>query len=191
MAGYVGRQPTGGGFCKAKNHYKYIGTHTDDLIVVAKDTLVVFKELHDNYKFKSTEMPKYHLGVDYVSILDSKGGQMEHSNVGKKPPATISVSFPGWRWSPPLSAVDWDQGVVSCHWLLWYRLRHIIPKSFSASPFKDHLEDLKRVYMYLNRFPDRKIPMESHPLEEIGGPVALEEANFQEYYFDAKEDIDL
>eukprot|EP00957_Ditylum_brightwellii_P203754 15336056-Ditylum_brightwellii.AAC.1 len=135
------------------------GTHTDNLIVVTKDTQAVFKELQDNYKFKSTEMPEYYLGVVYVGVLDK---QMKRRFL--------------------LGSTTYvNEALKRAYWMVLVT---------TSSPRKEHLEDLKRVYMYLNRFPDRKVPVDSQPLEEIGEPVALEEANFQEYYFDAKEDID-
>ena len=47
------------------NGYDYVGTHTDDLLVVANNTLGIFESLKELYTFKSTDKPSYHLGVDY------------------------------------------------------------------------------------------------------------------------------
>jgi hypothetical protein len=52
-----------------ENHYDYIGTHTDNLIVVSKNVVKIFDELKLLYTFKDTVEPKYHLGVDYVRTV--------------------------------------------------------------------------------------------------------------------------
>ena len=55
-------------------HYCYIGTHTDDLLVVSKDVASIFEDLKELYSFKDTEAPVHHLGVDYVQYTTA-GGQ--------------------------------------------------------------------------------------------------------------------
>ena len=47
-------------------YYDYIGTYTDDLLVVSKNIKKATDELKQWYSFKGTEEPTYHLGVDYV-----------------------------------------------------------------------------------------------------------------------------
>lgn len=45
--------------------YDYIGTHTDDLMVVAKDAHSIMKQLQQRYTIKKVEEPSFHLGCDY------------------------------------------------------------------------------------------------------------------------------
>jgi hypothetical protein len=56
-----------------KDFYCYIGTHTDDLLVVSKDVDSIFEDLKQLYSFKDTVAPVHHLGVDYVQYKDSNG----------------------------------------------------------------------------------------------------------------------
>eukprot|EP00957_Ditylum_brightwellii_P041798 3165018-Ditylum_brightwellii.AAC.1 len=56
--------------------YEYIDTHMYDIIIVSKDAQSMFRELKNEYQFKSTTAPEYHLGVNYISILVSKGETM-------------------------------------------------------------------------------------------------------------------
>ena len=56
-----------------KTMYDYIGTHTDDLLVISKDVKAVFDELEASFEFKTTSEPEYHLGIDYIK----KGGKLQ------------------------------------------------------------------------------------------------------------------
>ena len=56
-----------------ENHYDYIGTYTDDIMIVSMDTDKVAKELEQWYTFKGIEDPVHHLGVDYVKGKISSG----------------------------------------------------------------------------------------------------------------------
>jgi hypothetical protein len=55
-----------------KNGYEYIGTHTDDILVVAQESEKIFDELRVQYKFKRTDTPKYHLVVDCIQGKNGK-----------------------------------------------------------------------------------------------------------------------
>ena len=56
-----------------ESHYDYIGTYTDDIMIVSMDTVKVAKELEQWYTFKGIEAPVHHLGVDYVKGETSSG----------------------------------------------------------------------------------------------------------------------
>jgi hypothetical protein len=46
--------------------YDYIGTHTNDLIIVAKDPQKYMEQLQKVYSINNIGPPKFHLGCDYA-----------------------------------------------------------------------------------------------------------------------------
>jgi hypothetical protein len=50
---------------RADDHYEYIGTHTDDLMIVGKDPRSIMTKLEQSYTIKSIGPPRFHLGCDY------------------------------------------------------------------------------------------------------------------------------
>ena len=53
------------------DHYDYIATYVDDLIIVSKDQDALIKELEATYELKGVEEPKYYLGSN-VEVLDQQ-----------------------------------------------------------------------------------------------------------------------
>ena len=51
--------------------YKYIGTHTDDVLVVSVKPTSIFKKLKEKYSIKDFGPPKVHLGCDYSQVKKS------------------------------------------------------------------------------------------------------------------------
>ncbi|KOR29102.1 hypothetical protein TI03_03165 [Achromatium sp. WMS1] len=45
--------------------YDYVSTHTDDLMIVAKDARGIMAKLEETYTIKNIGPPKFHLGCDY------------------------------------------------------------------------------------------------------------------------------
>ena len=50
---------------KSHNGYDYLGCHTDDVTIVAKDAQSVLDQLKKSYKISKPGAPTYHLGCDY------------------------------------------------------------------------------------------------------------------------------
>ena len=48
--------------------YDYIGTHTDDVLVVAIDPTSIFEKLKETYTIKAFTPPVVHLGCDNVQV---------------------------------------------------------------------------------------------------------------------------
>ena len=48
--------------------YDYIGTHTDDILVVAVDPTSIFENLKETYIIKAFSPPVVHLGCDYAQV---------------------------------------------------------------------------------------------------------------------------
>ena len=51
-----------------KGGYNYIGTHTDDVLVVAVDPTSIFDKLKETYTIKAFGLPKVHHGCDYAQF---------------------------------------------------------------------------------------------------------------------------
>ena len=52
--------------------YDYIGTHADDVLLVAVDRTSIFEKLKETYTIKSFGPPVVHLGCNYARV--KKGG---------------------------------------------------------------------------------------------------------------------
>ena len=48
--------------------YKYIRTHTNDVLAVAVDPTSIFDKLKDTYKIKAFCLSKFHIGCDYAQV---------------------------------------------------------------------------------------------------------------------------
>ena len=48
--------------------YGYIGTHTDDVLVLTVDTNSITDQLKETYTIKGFGAPKVHLGWDYMKV---------------------------------------------------------------------------------------------------------------------------
>ena len=48
--------------------YDYIGTHTNDVLVVALDPTSIFEKFKETYTIKKFGPPKVHLGCDYAQV---------------------------------------------------------------------------------------------------------------------------
>ena len=53
-----------------EDHHEYIGTHTDDLMVVSKNPQGIMDTLSKTYKIAKIGPPKFHLGCDYIKNVD-------------------------------------------------------------------------------------------------------------------------
>lgn len=47
------------------SHYEYIGTHTDGIMVVSKDSGKIMDQLSAGYKMPKIKEPHFHLVMDY------------------------------------------------------------------------------------------------------------------------------
>ena len=56
---------------KCGNHYEYIATWVDDLLVFSKKPMEIIDTIRDTYELKGVRVPEYYLGSDYLTIPDS------------------------------------------------------------------------------------------------------------------------
>lgn len=62
--------------------YEYVGTHTDDLMVVSNDPKSIMNALEQKYEISKIKEPKFHLGCDYKRVTDGfwYQGTLTYSN---------------------------------------------------------------------------------------------------------------
>ena len=199
--------------------YEYIGTHTDDLIVVSKRAREIFDELEKLYIIKKIEKPSFYLGCDYFPI---KRNGLDTYQIGSKTYVTEAIKRvahvleidpdkihiknrpmadkyqPELDSSPSLNDEEHSiyQKLIGTG--LWVNsigrmdIAYAIASlsRFSAAPKKGHLEALIEVFGYLKKFPDKRIEVNS-TYEQVGVLVQPEcgQESFIEQYPDAREEI--
>ena len=61
-------------WCKPNgDHYEYIATYIDDLLVASKDPEAILNELQKDYILKGVGIPEYYLGGDIIRTCDLEG----------------------------------------------------------------------------------------------------------------------
>jgi hypothetical protein len=194
--------------------YDYVGTHTDDLLVVSTDVDQVFKELKKEYSFKTTEAPEYHLGIDYIMkdgryqlgsktyvkealkrVCDALGiEELEELGESKYP---LNDKYRPEEDTTNLLNPDqhrvFQQLVGIGVWLVAigrFDVGFTVSSlsRFSAYPRQGHLEEVIRMYRYINRCQDRRILVDGRDQEEIG-EVLCPEADFDQHYPDIEEEL--
>ena len=160
--------------------YDYIGTHTDDLLVISKDVKSLFDELEASFEFKTTSEPEYHLGIYYIK----KGGKWQLGSftyvreclkntasilgkpaLGKSNVPMKSGSHPECDTSTQLDSGGhnkYQQLVGIGVWLVLigrFDIGYAVTSlsRFSACPRVNHLLAIAKVFDYLNKHPDRRI----------------------------------
>ena len=204
-------------------YYDYIGTHTDDLLVVSIEPEPIYKDLERFYSFKTTTAPKYHLGVDYVQI-QPKNGKVSYQlgsftyvkeaiakseglilAAGHELPHDMKVPAvkgdqPELDDTPVCSDEDHKLYMQLIGIFLWVVLLGRIDMGFavsslsrfSALPREGHLKRAINIVGYMKRHPDRRIAVDSRPMElpASAKPMRSDSEKMKEMYPDAKEEID-
>ena len=200
---------------RGEDAYDYIGTHVDDLMVVSRDAQGIFKELEVAYTFKSTDRPKYHLGVDYHFVEDKRSRGTYHVGsgtyinealtkveglIGEKLRNCKAPMPTGWHPelddSPPLDGKEHTLYMQLIGIGLWINSIGRMDVSFSisslsrysAAPRFNHLKELIGVFGYLRFKPDRRIAIDSNT-PEIKGDTVGDRRDLSMYYQGSEEDI--
>ena len=198
-----------------KRWYDYIGTHTDDLMIVAKDPKGHFDRLQAKYTIKKIGPPSFHLGCNYTANekdgLWSIGTGTYVAEALEKVKQVLSLPELGREDTPmsPQSHPELDESAILdveghrkyqqlvgiAHWLITcgrFDLCYAISSlsRFSACPREGHLKELGRVFKYLNK--NRTISVTINP-NDYAAPqhtIMREEADWSEHYPGAEEELD-
>jgi hypothetical protein len=201
------------------DHYDYIGTHTDDLLIVGLDPRNIMDQLSKRYEMTSVGPPEFHLGCDYKQLDDGRWlqGTKTHCKEGiKKVEEILGRDTLGTESTPMVENLKpeldtselltpdghrkYQQLVGIAQWLitcgrmdLAYAINSL--SRFSAAPRKGHLDALTRVFKYLKKFPEKWICLDATrhaPSGELTNPDKDDlQVNWNEYYPDIQaEELD-
>lgn len=194
--------------------YDYIGTHTDDLMIVAKNPEGYFEVLQEKYTIKKIGPPTFHLGCDYVRGPDGRWSigtetyvketmervktMLGRKDLGKDD-TPISPTFHPELDNSQLLDVDqhrlYQQLVGIAQWLitcgrldLCYAISSL--SRFSSAPRIKHLNALERVFKYINK--NRALAIKINPENYIlpKHDIMYEGADWTEQYPGAIEEMD-
>jgi hypothetical protein len=195
--------------------YDYIGTHTDDLMVVAKDPGSHLEVLKTKYAINKIGAPSFHLGCDYKQgndglwsigtetyvneALEKVKSLLGRKELGKEHTPMSPGAHPETDTSPLLD-VDghrvYQQLVGIAHWLitcgrldLCYAVSSL--SRYSACPRENHLVLLERVFRYLNKNRALGIKINPNDLVAPKHDVMFEGADWSESYPGAYEERDM
>jgi Reverse transcriptase (RNA-dependent DNA polymerase) len=199
--------------------YDYIGTHTNDLIIVAKDPQQYMEQLQKVYSINNIGLPKFHLGCDYAKNNNGNwaigtGTYVEqalskaHVILGQtelklsKTPMDPTVK-PELDESPLLDIKGhrkFQQLIGILQWLITCGRMDIIQavnslSPFAAAPRTQHLQLLIRVFGYLRQFPKHTMEVTTEPHIPHGRQVTKpyttkDDTQWEDIYPGATEEID-
>ena len=166
-------------------HYEYIATWVDDLLILSKDPMTIVKKLEKlKYEFKGTGTPQYYLGGDIKCDKNNKGqtrittGARTYINqLTKKVEETMDWTLRSYQspedpsyhpeidQTPLLSPDDiakYRMLTGSLNWAVTLGRWDLIHASstyarYNSVPREGHLNGLKRVYGYLRAYAKRDI----------------------------------
>jgi len=178
-----------------KAGYDYIGTHTDDLMIVADDADTLMAKIRETYIVKGGGPPTFHLGCDYVQhsdgmwkigtktyvdecmkrVIDLLGKKDERDLGHDKVPMSPGLK-PELDKSPFCNVDDHrlfqkligiSQWLITCGRLdLCFAVSSL--SRFSAAPREEQLRAATRIFKYLNQSRERWIYIDSRDLVHPG-----------------------
>mmetsp|Transcript_6502 Transcript_6502/g.18301 ORF Transcript_6502/g.18301 Transcript_6502/m.18301 type:complete len:636 (-) Transcript_6502:85-1992(-) len=170
--------------------YEYIGTHTDDLLVVSMKPDEIMSELQREYTISGIGEPDFHLGCDYERddqgnwYIGSKtyvGEALKRVKLILGKEALHMESVPMYeKYKPELEKSefldedehnDYQKLIGISQWLITCGRMDIAfavssLSRFSAAPRKGHMDRLIKLFGYLQRYPSRRLkidPSEHRP----------------------------
>jgi Reverse transcriptase (RNA-dependent DNA polymerase) len=198
--------------------YDYIGTHTDDLMIVAKHPAMYMEQLQKIYTINNIGPPVHHLGCDYCKNSDGNWTISTKSYVQEalsKALVILNVAEHRYFKSPMDSDVKpemdesdllgirdhrkYQQLIGILQWMITCGRMDIMQavnslSRFSAAPRAAHLKMLARVFGYLRRFPNHALEINTTPHVPSGAvtrPYTTKDTTQWEHiYPGAHEEID-
>ena len=195
---------------------EYIGTHTDDLMVVSHDPKAIMDTLQAKYEINKIGPPTFHLGCDYKQ--DEKGdwyqGTVTYSKECINKVESILTKTLGndntphkSDWKPELDDTNfldtkghrnYQQLIGIAQWLITCGRIDLVQavnslSRFSAAPREGHLKAAERIFRYVKSKPERWIkmdPLAHTPYGNLDDPVAGKLVEWQDQY-DTEEEMDV
>ena len=198
------------------DHYEYVATYVDDLIIASKDPQKIVAEIEQYYILKGVGKPDFYLGADFSTIkgpYNEKGETPTWSaktylkNVCEKIERLVgplrSYSHPmDPTYRPELDNTDllgaddiakFRMLIGSGQWVISlgrFDVQYPVTMlaRFSMAPREGHLKAMMRVFGYLKAYMKGRLIFNTSPLD-IGGAEFVEPALWTEMYPNAGEDL--
>ena len=144
--------------------YDYIGTHTDDVLVVAVDTTSIFENLKETYTIKLFGLPVVHLGCKFAQV---KKGCVNLWIMGSTTYITEclrKLSEAQHRlYQQLVGMAEWSVQI----WIFYICYALTSLDRFSTAPREVHLTRLVKIFVYIQNVPRKCISIVVSP-EDIG-----------------------
>jgi hypothetical protein len=201
--------------CSKGLGYDYVGTHTDDLMVVGADPKSIMDSLQTKYQINKIQPPAFHLGCDYQKGSDGswyQGTKTYSAECINKVEAILGKKLGkdhtpmSDQLKPELDESDlldakghrnFQQLIGIAQWLVTCGRIDLVQavnslSRFSAAPRQGHLKAAERIFRYLSDHVDKWIkldPSAHDPFGELEDPVKGKLVNWEDLY-DTKEEMD-
>ena len=197
------------------DHYEYMATWVDDLIIFSKNPMAIIKELEKKYSLKGTGMPDYYLGgnIDditwkgalkfrtytlsartYIKNVTEKVERMYETELRHHASPMDSSYRPeldDTELLAPLEITKYQMLVGSANWVITlgrFDVMYAVVTlaRYAHAPRRGHLKAMLRIFGYLKHYRKWRITVDPEILPLKG---KIEEHNWQEIYPDVVEEL--
>lgn len=197
--------------------YDYIGTHTDDLLICAKDADPYIEQLTKHYTIPEPGPPSFHLGCDYKYSMEKGKMRWSLGSVTYVRETTKKVEdllgeelgkhkVPMTEGTHPENIDDellgeqqhrlYQKLIGMAQWLvcigridIGYALTSL--NRFSAAPRQGHLKLLRQLFGYLKYNPSKRIVINPEDKADYAIEKMISDGDcWKEQYPGAQEDVD-
>ncbi len=199
------------------DHYEYLASYVDDILVWSKDPMDVMSKLMKMYTMKGVGIPEYYLGGNVEQLGEEwmkeniqvgLSARTYIENVVPKFEGLLSSEFRKFKtpmeekYHPELDEsplCDSEQASIfrsfigSLNWIITlgrFDVHHATMSlaRFNMSPKEGHLKAVTRIFGYLKAFPTGKILLDNKSPDHSRFDIDVNH-DWQEFYPDAEEEI--
>jgi hypothetical protein len=204
---------------KVGEHYEYVARFVDDVISFSKDPMTIMKDLEKHYIMKGVGKPQYYLGGDVVELGEEWNKEGIYTafsaetyiknSLGKLATMCGKPHFPDKKTPfaesyhpeldetellPPPDISKFKSLIGSGNWLITlgrFDIQFAIStmSQYSMAPRRGHMEELQRVFGYLQKYTGGSIPIDIEDPPIRKETVYTTGQQWIEFYPDASEDI--
>ena len=195
--------------------YDDVGTHTDNLMVVANNPQAIFDKLLEGYTIKKIGPPVFHLGCDYVQdtggkwsigtasyikeALEKVKKILGRKDLGKDNTPMSPTAHPKLDTSPLLDIDShrvYQQLIGIAQWLITcgrFDLCYAVSSlsRYSSAPREQHLKMVERIFKYINRNKSLSVPIDSQPYNLPEQTLLGVGEDWKEIYPGIEEELDV
>jgi hypothetical protein len=206
-------------YTKVGDHYEYVARFVDDVISFSKDPMAIMRALEKHYVMKGVGKPQYYLGGDVVELgeewhkegiytafsaetyvksnMDKLATMCGKTQFADKKTPFSDTYHPELDDSPLLAPDDiskYKSLLGSGNWLITlgrFDIQYAVStmSQYSMAPRSGHMDELQRVFGYLQKYPDGRIAIDIADPPVRKDTVYTTGQQWLEFYPDAEEDI--